>query len=299
MSDIEGMLVTLSDAADVVNAYRADMVERRARRTGRVTRQGSRHAFHGHAEPTWPAPVRFDGKPAEPIGGIAVTAQSIGYVEIIDFASLDRIARESGAKVSLRARTGDFVHPHRPLVEIAGADPDEEMEARVRSCFSLGSSRTPDQDPEFLIDELVEIGLRALSPGINDPFTAVISIHWMGAAMAQLAERDLCHGPEQERYDPDRVQVVADDFRHFLGRSFGAIRASAAGSPIAAKMFLDALSGIAVGATSQKRRQMLLDEARLLVDQAETALKGPALDEVRERLAALRADVGGLPAVGA
>jgi hypothetical protein len=105
--------------------------------------------------------------------------------------------------------------------------------------------------------------------------------------MAKLAERDLSQGPEHESYDPGRVHPIRDDFSHFLERSFGAMRASAAGSPIAAKMFIDALWGIAIGATSAERREAVLTEGRLLVRQAETALEGPALEELRERLVQL------------
>ncbi|HZF93948.1 MAG TPA: DUF2254 domain-containing protein [Allosphingosinicella sp.] len=230
----------------------------------------------------------------EPERGEPVPADKIGYVEIIAFSELDSIARETGGTISLNARTGDFVHPHRPLAELSGATLDEELKNRIRACFSLGASRTPEQDIEFLIDELVEIGLRALSPGINDPFTAVTSIHWMGAAMARLAERDLGFGPEHECYDRERVQVVADDFAHFLKRSFGSIRPSVAGSPIAAKMFLDALWGVAIGATSRERRDAIRAEAQRLLRQSETALEGPALEEVRERVAELERKMAGL-----
>jgi uncharacterized membrane protein len=235
-------------------------------------------------------------EPVEPARGEPVTADEIGYIEIIEFGELDGIARECGVTIALKARTGDFVHPHRPLAEVAGAELTEPLRKRIRACFSLGASRTPEQDLEFLIDELVEIGLRALSPGINDPFTAVTSIHWLGAAMAKLVERDLSCGPEHDRYDPERVQVVADDFAHFLKRSFGAMRPSVAGSPIAAKMFLESLWGVAVGAASAERREELLEEARLLIRQAEHALEGPSLEEVRERLGELEERFAGLPA---
>src|SRR3546814_1239435 len=143
----------------------------------------------------------------------------MGYVEIIDFAELDEIAREEVLEISLLIRTGDFIHPHLPVVETSEVT-SEAIQQRILSCFSLGNTRTPTQDLEFLIDELVEIALRALSPGINDPFTAITSIHWMGAALAKLADRDLGEGPEQEGYDRARVQPLADDFDHFVRRSF-------------------------------------------------------------------------------
>lgn len=222
-------------------------------------------------------------EPQERVSGEPITATDIGYVQIVDFEELDEIARKEDLAIALRVRTGDFIHPHLPVVEVRG-DVGPKLQERILDCFSLGESRTPTQDLEFLIDELVEIALRALSPGINDPFTAITSMHWMGAALAKLADRNLIEGPEQKNYDPRRVQPLADDFGHFVRRSFGGLRASVATNPIAAKIFLDVLKGVAAGATSSERRSVLLEEARALVAQAETELEGPALGEVRAGL---------------
>jgi uncharacterized membrane protein len=231
-------------------------------------------------------------EPEERISGSPINARSIGYIEVVDFAELDEIACKNELTIALRVRTGDFIHPHLPLVEVSG-EPEEELQKRILDCFSLGESRTPTQDLEFLIDELVEIALRALSPGINDPFTAVTSMHWMGAALAALADRDLRKGPEQDSYQHGRVQPLADDFDHFVKRSFGALRASAATNPIAAKIFLETLSGVSIGASSARRQSTLRREAEMLVEQAEHELKGPALAEVRERLGSFLPPMGG------
>jgi uncharacterized membrane protein len=222
-------------------------------------------------------------RPQPATRGEALTATEVGYIEIIEFAALDQIARKEGATISLQARTGDFVHPHLPLLEISGAPLGGDLAERLRACFSLGASRTRAQDLEFLIDELVEIALRALSPGVNDPFTAVTSIHWMAAAMAKLADRELGYGPEHETYAAERVQPVADDFDHYLRRSFGEVRASAAANTIAARVFLEALAGVARGVPQGPRRAAIAREARQLVRQAECELQGPALEELKQR----------------
>jgi len=224
------------------------------------------------------------GEPPPQAGGDPIAAARAGYVEIVDFEKLDSLARRHGVIFSLAVRTGDFIHPHLPVVNVSPGPVDPALAEAVLDCFSLGNARTPEQDLEFLIDELVEIGLRALSPGVNDPFTAVTSLHWQAAALAKLADRDLVEGPEQQSYDSGRVRPVPDDFSHYLSRSFGAMRASVAGSPIAAKIFLEALAGIAIGATSQERRAVLLEEARLLGKQAALDLEGPAWEELQARL---------------
>ncbi len=136
--------------------------------------------------------------------------------------------------------------------------------------------------------------LRALSPGINDPFTAITSMHWMGAALAKLADRDLSEGPEQQDYDPKRVQPIANDFPHFVKRSFGGMRAAAAvGNVIAAKIFLNVLAGVRLGASSPSRRKVLSEEARALIDQAAEDLTGHSLAEVRGRFEQFEREAAG------
>jgi uncharacterized membrane protein len=227
-----------------------------------------------------PAPSPETGEP--------VPATRSGYIEIIDFAALDRLAEEHGVVITLRLRTGDFAHPHIPLAAISGAVANDELRSGVREAFAMGDSRTSEQDIEFLFDELAEIALRALSPGINDPFTAITSLHWIGAALASLADRDLSRGPEQETFDSRRVIPRRDSFAHFIERSLGAVRGSVAANPLAAKICLDAIGDVGAGCVSESRRTDLMAEADRLHRQAMTELQGPDRDEVDERFGRLQ-----------
>jgi uncharacterized membrane protein len=226
--------------------------------------------------------------PSRSAGGTPIPSTVTGYIEIIDFDRLDDIARSVGATVSLKVRTGDFIYPPMALLEISGVDPSNELGRHLRGAFVFGASRTPTQDLEYLFDELVEIALRALSPAINDPFTAITSLHWVGAATANLAGRNLCRGPEQEDYDAMRVRPIDDDFDHFVARGFGSIRMAAAGSPLAARAFIDMLASAALNCTLPERRAALEEEAKLLERQAEQVLAGPALEEIRQRARAFQ-----------
>lgn len=244
-------------------------------------------------------PVDYEGTdPEERPTGRAVISQSSGYIKIIDFATLDDIAKGNDGRIVLNVRTGDFVHPDYRICWWIGDGEDEDADGGdsanpdlapddiaedIRGCLSLGGLRTPTQDIEFLMDELVEIALRALSPGINDPFTAITSLHWLGAATAEIGRRNLARGPEQEDYDPERVMPLDDDFRHFLQRGFGGIRASAASSALASKNFLDCLFASATAAASNQRRRQLFDEGRRLMEQARLDLRGPSLEELERR----------------
>ena len=215
--------------------------------------------------------------------GEPVTAHDTGYVQAISFGRLERIARESDGKLKLAVRTGDFVHPNVTIAYWAGMDrvadcPSDE----VRECFTLGSMRTPSQDMQFLIDELVEIGLRALSPGINDPFTAVTAVHWLGAATAELAHRNLTRSFASNGDEP-RVVLLEDDFEHLVGRGFGAMRGGLASNRIAALVAFDAIVDAASMLDDEARRAILIREGDLLVTQAREHLVGPELHLVEAR----------------
>ncbi|WP_128891888.1 DUF2254 domain-containing protein [Erythrobacter sp. HKB08] len=224
---------------------------------------------------TYPVEDEFSDA-REQVAGETLTAWGTGYVQMIDFEDLATAARNCGCTFSLKVRTGDFVHRDLPLMEIKGCKP-EDIEDRVRQCFTLGPTRTPEQDPQFLIDELVEIGLRALSPGINDPFTAITALHWLGAATSEIGRRDLrkdiC-GKEDEECP---VIPLPDNFEHYLKRGFGSIRSAVASSPIAAEVMLDTIAHAALPIRDERRQRMLREEGRLLAEQAREILVGPDL----------------------
>ena len=224
----------------------------------------------------YPVEDEFTDADEQP-GGEPLTAWSTGYVQLIEFDELLKIARDRGCRFSLKVRTGDFVHRDLPLMEVRGCRPGDIAE-RVRDCFTLGPSRTPEQDPQFLIDELVEIGLRALSPGINDPFTAITALHWLGAATSEIGRRDLrkpiCGQDEGEC----PVIPLPDNFDHYVKRGFGSIRSAVARSPTAAEVMLDTIVNAATPIGDASRQALLREEGRMLAEQARGELAGPDLD---------------------
>ena len=223
-------------------------------------------------------PVENDFEDAvQPKGGEPLTALDIGYVQMIDFQDLAKIAHDCGCTFSLVVRTGDFVHRDMHLMHIEGCKP-ESIEDKVRACFTLGATRTPEQDPQFLIDELVEIGLRALSPGINDPFTAITALHWLGAATSEVGRRDLRKNICGEDIDTCPVIPAPDGFDHYVKRGFGAIRSAVATSPIAAEVMLDTLANAATPLKDEKRQKLMKNEADKLAEQVQLMLTGPDLE---------------------
>ncbi|OCC25360.1 hypothetical protein MB02_01440 [Croceicoccus estronivorus] len=223
------------------------------------------------------------------VDGNPIFVDGTGYVQMIDFSGLSEIARKADATIALAVRTGDFVHRHTPIANACMEDGSEDFPAQIAECFTLGATRTPDQDIQFLIDELVEIALRALSPGINDPFTAITAVHWLGAATSELGRRDLRMRLADESPSDCPVIPVPSDFPHFLARGFGAARSAIASSPIASLVTLDSLRDAARAVTDGNRRSLLRAEGDLLMAQAELALGGPDLEKVRQRHAEFHA----------
>ncbi len=227
---------------------------------------------------TYPVEDEFSDA-REPEGGKPLLAWDTGYVQMIDFEDLEEIARGCGCTFSLRVRTGDFIHRDLPLLDLKGCEPDE-LKDKVRECFTLGPVRTPEQDPQFLIDELVEIGLRALSPGINDPFTAITALHWLGAATSDIGRRDLRKDVCSQDADDCPVIPCPDNFAHYVERGFGSIRSAVAASPTAAKVMFGVLSDAAMPITDSKRSEQLRNQANLLMEQAREKITGPDLRAV-------------------
>ncbi|MEL7718435.1 DUF2254 domain-containing protein [Citromicrobium bathyomarinum] len=232
-----------------------------------------------------PMKARVEGEVRE---GTPVFASRTGYIQVINWDELLKVARKSGSELQLAVRTGDFCHPS-VAIGYWSEKPDDACDEQVRECIALGDARTPAQDLHFMIDELVEIGLRALSPGINDPFTAISALHWIGAATAELGKRDLNWSVGEPDEDGRRpLRPMADDFSHYLGRGFGTIRSAAATSPPAAAVMFDSLESAAVTITDPVRHKNIRDEADQLMRQAKASLTGPDLEQVEARFALFR-----------
>jgi uncharacterized membrane protein len=137
-----------------------------------------------------------------------VVATRSGYLQAVDSKGLMRLATENDFLFRLEYRPGDFVVQASPLVTVwPAARADEHLATTLNRAFILGRQRSYEQDIGFAFGQLVEIAVRALSPGVNDPFTAVSCIDRIGMALCQLAGRAY---PCAARYDDaGHLRVIA------------------------------------------------------------------------------------------
>lgn len=138
------------------------------------------------AEP-WLGGNRMIGAP--PVAAAPILGDQIGYLQYCDIPRLSQIATDHRLQIYLSASPGDFVHTGRPLLHVLGLPADPEDADRLRDALlaahTIDGSRSFDQDPRHGLRVLSEIAQRALSPGINDPGTAELSMGRMVHVLGQ------------------------------------------------------------------------------------------------------------------
>jgi uncharacterized membrane protein len=227
---------------------------------------------------------RFE-EPTDPI-----VATSSGYVDAINNESLMAITKERDLVIRVARRPGHFVIQGSPLAWAAGKKTvEEDAVKQLSKAFTMVPQRTPFQDVEFAIDQLVEVAVRALSPGINDPFTAMNCIDRLGEALSRLAQRSI---PSPLRYDSDqrlRVITYPADFRAVTDAAFNQIRQYGAGSPAVLIRLLDVIGAVISLARRDADRLALAHHAELVLRTASRNVAEEAdLEDIKERYAEVR-----------
>lgn len=129
-----------------------------------------------------------------------------GYVTGVDTDGLLAFAEKHDGIVRLKAAVGSFVVTGCPVLEVSGRRQLNQEAEALHKLMSVASQRTVDQDAAFGLQQLVDVALKALSPGINDPTTACMCIDRLGALLAQLAMRRI---PDPHRFSAGQLRVIA------------------------------------------------------------------------------------------
>jgi uncharacterized membrane protein len=196
-----------------------------------------------------------------------VAGGEIGYVQAIDSGALVNLADEHGVLIELALHPGAFSLENTSIATVRheGKVNHETIGQGVRRAIAFGSKRTATQDIVYGLQGLVEIALRALSPGINDPHTAVACIHHLTAALAILARRRLPEALLRNDEGEPRLQRPPLEYADILDRCFADIRNAARGIPIVLEELADALEVLAACVISHGQRQAVEREAATLL----------------------------------
>lgn len=215
------------------------------------------HSVPNHNQIDIPANFEREANP--------IRASRSGYIQVIDDDELMKIATQSNILVRLNHRPGDFMVQGSDLAIVyPGERVNQKLDKKINSAFSFGKQRTQQQNVKFSIDQLVEIAIRALSPGINDPFTAIQCIDGLSVGLCHLAEREI---PSPYRYDEDnKLRVIAYPvtFAEMTDAAFNQIRQYGQSSVAVIIRLLEAIALIATHTHNNTDRASLLRHAQMI-----------------------------------
>ncbi|MGE0450274.1 MAG: DUF2254 domain-containing protein [Vicinamibacterales bacterium] len=224
-----------------------------------------------------------------------VPSNRSGYLQGVDARKLLALAEEQSAILRMTKGLGEFVTSGEPLLASTGEVEDDTCR-KVNAMFTLGHHRTIDQDSAFGVRQIVDIALKALSPGVNDATTAIVSLDYLGTILARMARR---RGTAWTRGANGELRVIGRGatFESLAGDTFDEIRDTARdNAPIYLRM-IETIGTVAAQTASRGRRRIL---AGHLDRTEETALRCLPSEfnraRVRERVAAIRSRLAHAPA---
>lgn len=203
----------------------------------------------------------------------AVPAAVSGYIQSVDHDALLGLARDRKTIARMEHGVGAFVVQDATLASLALTyPPDQEMIAALNGTYSISRHRTIEQDPAFGIRQIVDMALKALSPGVNDTSTAVMCVDYLTAILTRLACRQF---PPSHRYDGEslRMITIAPTFEGLLAESFDQIRRSAEGNVSIMARMLSAIDTIASLTVSPCHRRALKEQVQRIAELADRTIE--------------------------
>ena len=199
--------------------------------------------------------------------GSSVTSRSSGYVQGVDRDALLDLLERKGRTIRLAPHVGDFILKGDLLATVWPAEDEadgEELGGAIRDAFILGYERTPRLDPELGVVELVDIAVKALSPGINDPTTATICLDQLSRIIVEFGRRQ---PPETVHRHPENGGLLIlprPEFPHLVDTAFNQIRHFGADNPHFAGTMLRRLTAVGRLIPAERRAPLALQAEALL-----------------------------------
>lgn len=224
-------------------------------------------------------------------------ARKSGYIRFVDVGFLVACGKSFGVQIALERRVGGFVPAGTPILRVVdGGRVTPEREERLLTAIDIGPARTMQQDVEFGIIQIVDIALRAISPAVNDPTTAINCIDQLSRVMIVWMSRS---PPPSHLHAPPHVLRLAMpwiDYEGLLDTAFEQIRHYARSDGAVSLRLLRAFDDMIVAGASPRERQSLVERARRVVEGCALHLPENDVASLRRRLARLE---GRSPAPGA
>jgi uncharacterized membrane protein len=196
--------------------------------------------------------------------GAVIRTPKSGYLQFIRHNTLVRVASAADAVIRLPYRPGHFLVEGRELAAVWPPEAADHVARYLERAQATGPHRTLTQDVAFGIDQLVEIAIRALSPAVNDTFTGMTCVDWLGDSLCKIAR---VWAPAQVYRDrAGAIRVITDQvsYERLVQRSFEKIRQASRGMPALMIRQLDALTTIMEQTTDADQARVLMDQAAMI-----------------------------------
>lgn len=204
----------------------------------------------------------------------SITAPKSGYLQYVDSEALIEKISESDSLLKLHFRPGRYLIEQSEIATIySKTEFPKDINKEICKNIVIGKTKTVQQDLEFSIHQLVEIAVRALSPGVNDPYTALSCIDNLSATMAYLAEAQF---PSKYRYDQENtLRIISDtfDFEGILDVAFHQIRQCANNTPSVIIRLLEALTDIQSFAHTSAQKNAIEKHVQMVIRVGEATIK--------------------------
>ena len=237
-----------------------------------------------------------DEQPAPPgksmwHGAKALTHPGRGYLQNLDVEGLADWAAENDTAILLLVRPGNYVFPGAP-VGLVTRDVEGAEEA-VANAVALAKESKSAEDLEFAVRQLTEVAVRALSPGVNDPHTAIGVLDRLGAALCEIAPLHLPSGVHWRDEKPALV-VPSIDYAGLVDAMFHMMRQNASGKPAVVIRILEILTKVVSCERAPARTATLQRHADLVLATAEQSIPSTTdLEDVRSRYKEFEATLHG------
>ena len=219
---------------------------------------------------------------------VAVLSDTSGYIRFIDKRRLVAVAKHYHVSIRVLRRVGHFVPAGIPLVMVSkGNRLPPEGAAELLAAFDCGPTRTLQQDVEFGVLQIVDVALKAISPAVNDPTTAISCVDQLSRILIRFASRE---PPEELLYDPPGIVRASIRWIHFerlLEAAFEQIRMYAKTDVAVSLRLLRALGDIAASTPDPEFRRILVEHGMRTVAGCAEKLGEEELRSLRVRQAAL------------
>lgn len=202
-----------------------------------------------------------------------IRAKSTGYLQAIDDEELMKLSTKHNLLLRIEYQPGEYIINGCSLATVFPSERvNKKLAKQINDAFLLGKERTEQQDVEFPINQLVEIALRAISPAVNDPFTAIRCIDRLAAGLCHLVQRDF---PSPYRYDKNnKLRVIAEPilFDELADSAFNQIRQYGKSDAAVTSRLLETIARISTYTDNPNYQKVLRHHAEMILQDSSNGL---------------------------